>query len=143
MKIVNMFDTELDFEVGKEYIYSCVGKGWHSILDKLFEQFSDEPIVILQVKEKFGGLRIYFMSENDDDFDFDYDAAYEMIDSLCYEAWSICEYCGKPGEVRTNLFWVKTLCDECDEERVQKYNSDISPRLVELMKEIQENNEKG
>lgn len=61
-----------------------------------------------QCKEKFGTLRFYMTSETDE------------MEKLISEAESAsaktCEYCGKPGTLRTKG-WCFTLCDKCDVER--------------------------
>lgn len=59
---------------------------------------------LLQVKEKFGGLRIYIGSGTDIMFD--------MLDTAEQESFTICEVCGEPGKLRMDRSWYKTLCDE-------------------------------
>lgn len=58
---------------------------------------------VLQIKEKFGGLRFYY--EGGDD----------RVDGMVRmaEAWAArtCEECGAPGQTRPGG-WVRTLCDE-------------------------------
>lgn len=72
-----------------------------------------EQVVIEQVKEKFGSLRIYFKGGDE--------AVYGMVRMA--EAWASksCEDCGKPGKTRSGG-WVKVRCDEHEEEhqRVQR-----------------------
>lgn len=57
-----------------------------------------------QVKEKYGGLRFYMTSVNDE------------MRNLISEAEALsrktCESCGKPGEARKGR-WLRTECDEC------------------------------
>lgn len=36
-----------------------VGKGWRPIISPVLERLESDGILITQVKEKFGGLRIY------------------------------------------------------------------------------------
>jgi RNA polymerase-binding transcription factor DksA len=57
-----------------------------------------------QVKEKFGGLRFYMTSENDE-----IRKLISEAEALSYET---CEECGKPGEERDTR-WIRTLCDHC------------------------------
>lgn len=59
---------------------------------------------ILQVKEKFGGLRFYVRGGS-----ARIDAG---IGIICGLSERICENCGAPGTQR-NTGWVKTLCDNC------------------------------
>jgi hypothetical protein len=64
-----------------------------------------EPVdrtVCEQVKEKFGGLRFYFMSG--DEF---VQGAVALAERMSY---TICEECGEPGKLRSGG-WMRTLCD--------------------------------
>jgi len=89
-----------------------VGDGWFPILKELLEAL--KPIApsnfeILQVKEKFGGLRFYVGG--------DYSARVEeLILAAETEASDTCETCGKPGKLRGEA-WLATLCDECDSSK--------------------------
>ncbi len=57
---------------------------------------------ILQIKEKFGGLRVYTSGGNTR-----LDACTDFAESMSYR---ICEVCGSPGKPR-NDGWIKTLCN--------------------------------
>ena len=59
-----------------------------------------------QVKEKFGGLRIYF---TDRTMYSEYiDGVFDITERMSEH---ICEECGRPGITRNNLPWIKTLCE--------------------------------
>jgi hypothetical protein len=87
--------------------------GWFDILWRLCEDL--EPLVtefeaaggdkfeVLQVKEKFGGLRVYENCRND--------AISERIGIAAEESFRTCEICGQAGTLRKDR-WIKTLCDE-------------------------------
>jgi len=60
------------------------------------------PVIIGQIKEKFGGLRFYY--DGGDEF---IRGAVRMAE---YEASRTCEVCGTPGK-RRDGGWVRTLCD--------------------------------
>ena len=107
----------------------AIGKGWWPIIEALCEQISTytkwknnhreallvsnphnynipdyiEPVVVRQIKEKFGGLRFY------------YDGGDKHIDGMVRmaEVWAhkSCEECGNPGKVRSGG-WIRTLCDK-------------------------------
>ena len=79
-----------------------VGRGWASLVNEFFNNKSDKCCVS-QVKEKFGGLRIYhyFGSDADDD----------LIERLERKSYTVCEVCGKGGKP-TKVGWIKTLCEE-------------------------------
>lgn len=93
----------------KRYGISC-RDGWFDLLDTLCHLLSrHEPKpVVMQVKEKFGGLRFYY--DGGDEF---VAGAVAMAENMSYR---ICDVCGAPGELREND-WMRTLCDKHHEER--------------------------
>lgn len=61
-----------------------------------------EQVIAVQVKEKFGGLRFYYMGGDD------YIRGLEnMAESMSYRT---CEECGAPG-TSTGGGWIRTLCE--------------------------------
>lgn len=88
--------------VSREQAKGHVGEGWHALVDKVYDALPYDT-KITQVKEKFGGLRIYCWGADEEFLDF-------LID-IENESFTICEECGKPGKRRPDLGWVKTLCD--------------------------------
>jgi hypothetical protein len=58
---------------------------------------------VLQVKEKFGGLRYAVNHAND--------AIRKHIAVAELESWHTCEVCGQAGQLREGA-WLKTLCDK-------------------------------
>lgn len=99
-----------------EFGIEC-GKGWYWLLDNLLETISNYiennysklscPIKIVQIKEKFGGLRFY------------YDGGDDMIRGMVLFAedlsYKICETCGSTKEVFHTSGWIKTICKKCYE----------------------------
>lgn len=88
------------------YEVEC-GAGWDSIYVPLIERCKAEGAAVLQVKEKFGGLRFYVGGGTDDLFD--------AIDKAESKSFTICELCGAPAELREGAYW-KTLCDRHAQE---------------------------
>ena len=104
---------------------SNVGEGWHPLIKELEEKLNaiDPDFELLQVKEKFGGLR-YYVGMVSANHDADKANAGEKLDQFhqliaLAEAASthICEECGKPAETKSYSGWLKTLCDEHAAER--------------------------
>ena len=89
--------------ITREEAKESIGKGWSSLIDKIYDNLRPETYV-MQVKEKFGGLRFYVGGATQKEF-----AIIEKAEELSYE---ICEECGKPGILREDLGWKLTLCDE-------------------------------
>jgi hypothetical protein len=69
-----------------------------------FEQESGCQFEILQVKGKFGGLRIDVNNA---------DEAIRQREAAEQESFHTCEVCGQPGRLREDD-WIKTLRDEHD-----------------------------
>jgi hypothetical protein len=82
---------------------SDVGEGWHPVVKKAVDEIIARGGTILQVKEKFGGLRLYCQGDED---------VYDIALAAEKACESICEFCGKPGTLRTGG-WLKTRCNEC------------------------------
>ena len=62
-----------------------------------------------QIKEKFGGLRVYI--------GYGSPQVFGRIEAAELESLRTCENCGEPGKLRKELDWLKTYCDRCAEER--------------------------
>lgn len=92
-----------------------VGPGWRPIVRAAVHILTRNGATITQVKEKFGGLRIYF-HPGDSSESLDH-----IVDSAETLAGALCEECGEPGICRRDLPWLKTLCDEHYEERKKQY----------------------
>jgi hypothetical protein len=87
--------------------------GWFDIVWRLCEDI--EPLVkkleqeigcqfeVLQVKEKFGGLRFYVNCRNE--------AIRQRIGIAAEESFRTCEVCGQSETLREGG-WIKTLCEE-------------------------------
>jgi hypothetical protein len=98
----------------------AVGKGWYPIIERLSSsiqqhiEFANKKeevcpqVVVMQVKEKFGGLRFYY--EGGDDY------VHGLVSMA--ESWAdiACEVCGGIGKRRSGG-WVRTLCDVHEAER--------------------------
>jgi len=88
--------------------------GWFDLLWRLCEDL--EPLVaefeeaggpkfeVLQVKEKFGGLRFYVNCRKEG-------AIRQRIGIATDESFHTCEVCGQPGTLREGRS-IRTLCDE-------------------------------
>lgn len=86
------------------------GKGWMSLVEPLYIECTRHGGTILQIKEKFGGLRFYYspgMGNFDDPF---WQQFQTKVDKAESDSYTICEDCGKPGVRRMNG-WIRTLCD--------------------------------
>src|SRR2546427_200903 len=76
-----------DIQLAKD----SVGHGWASLIEKVFDA-KPPDLRIVQVKEKYAGLRIY-TDRIDKHFD-------DLLFDVQNESLTICEECSKPGLVR-------------------------------------------
>lgn len=95
-----------------------VGDGWQPIIltchENLVNLLGDYEL--LQIKEKFGGLRYYMSAPAGCDIR-KVDAIRTIIDAAEEEAWTSCEVCGKDAETKSYRGWLKTFCPEHEEAR--------------------------
>ncbi len=97
---------------GLQYGLSC-GDGWFQLvydlcksIDAEIEKASekDRPDYrVLQIKEKFGGLRFYLTAYTKE--------MAALIKEGEEKSFKICEVCGQEGALRRGS-WAKTLCDD-------------------------------
>ena len=94
-------------EVVLKDVQDAVGAGWalliENLVNDLFQLGWDG--VVLQVKEKFGGLRFYVGDGNHTQ------SIQQRISQAESASYKICEICGMPGTLRRGG-WLKVLCDE-------------------------------
>lgn len=77
--------------------------GWANIARQLQERLA--PFVasggrVLQVKEKFGGLRVYTSGDG-----------VPELDDLCEAAEKTCVECGAPGTMSSRRGWISPRCE--------------------------------
>lgn len=96
------------------------GEGWYGIIAALIkyieeynETHSDEPIIVHQIKEKFGELRFYtnFVTPELDD----------LIEEAEGIAWNTCETCGSTKNIGHTMGWVSVVCPDCIAKRIENY----------------------
>lgn len=86
-------------------------RGWYPIVVRLDQVLAevDPEYVLLQVKEKFGGLRYYYRQAHPDRR-AEMDALVSVAEE---EAARTCEDCGAPGVLCEASHWYRTLCPPC------------------------------
>lgn len=89
-----------------------IGTGWVPFVDKLFSDIKalGWDCNLVQLKEKFGGLRVYTAEVSDE--------INKLIHALETESFFICEVCGKEGlhqrvTEKPSHYLIKTLCEPC------------------------------
>jgi len=93
------------------YTMEC-GFGWYDLIETVCSRLwsevgeKDPEFKIDQIKEKFGGLRIYTTKDT---------VVSEAIISFAEaHSFKVCESCGAPGGVKDKkAYWIKVRCPEC------------------------------
>ena len=93
-----------------------VGPGWYELIKDLIQDLIELgwDKQVCQVKEKFGGLRFYINTGSDE--------IYKRITEAEKQSYETCEETGLPGELRTDIGWHTTLCDEEYQKIKEKRN---------------------
>jgi len=94
----------------------CVGEGWHTLVKHVYQSAStaDPKIIITQVKEKFGRLRIYWDSPERQESKYPGLLPFcDVVAEAERRSGNICELCGNPGRVATSASgWLMARCKE-------------------------------
>lgn len=114
--------------------YSAVGPGWRDILSELDHQFvmltgmgtsNHAKIQVLQIKEKFGNLRVYV----DYDESLDEETCKKLDEAIARAEQAstyTCEACGSTEGTENRIRkgsqygWTKTFCQRCHALRDEK-----------------------
>lgn len=99
--------------------------GWLPIIKYMCEEIQDvintkfpdfktceEPFEFTQIKEKYGRLVCYTSFSNYEILD--------IVDRYEEESRSVCELCGRKGEMRDMNGWYQTLCYKCLSKRLKE-----------------------
>lgn len=99
----------------RENALESVGKGWASLINEVFDVYENikGTIKIVQVKEKWGGLRIYT--------DYSNSTLDEVIRKVEGLSVTICEDCGNAGKI-IGTGWYRTLCTNCEENQRRQHD---------------------
>lgn len=111
---------ELPWMEGVPQAVAC-SEGWDDLIRRLHNRLVgiDPNYRVMQVKEKFGGLRYYIEPSQGLD-EMLCRRLYEVEYEAEAESFHICEVCGEPGETRGGS-WYRTLCDTHHREREEQY----------------------
>jgi len=90
----------------------AVKSGWHSLIKNLLHTIDcyiargplDGLFEIVQIKEKFGGLRVYAIGS--DEY---IEGAIGLAECMSN---NVCEVCGSPGQNLIKGGWLKTRCKD-------------------------------
>jgi hypothetical protein len=96
-----------------EPVFVECGSGWDTIICNLCDALvrvvrPENQFRFLQIKEKFGGLRVY-TSYADTTLEQDH-AITRAVDEAERASWHTCEVCGAPGESVSYRGYARTLC---------------------------------
>ena len=87
-----------------------VSDGWLPIIAELQEKLNTLPLRVVQIKEKFGQLRVYVDWQEKPTLDQS-EAFLKAVEIAQYRCSNTCEVCGEPGKLIHNG-WYSTRCKE-------------------------------
>jgi len=104
--------------------FGCeINDGWYDLMYETCTKLNDFPVILVQVKEKFAGLRIYIdpddnLIKNMTKYEISevFKKAYQIINDMEEKSFTICEVCGKEGKTYVRNYWYKTLCEDHKKE---------------------------
>lgn len=113
-----------------EELIACVGEGWQPIVREMHAKVLeiDPDLKVVQIKEKFGGLRYYYHSEHPYQSDVS-NAITDLVARAEQKCEETCEFCGEPGENKAPHGWFKTLCEE--------HRAEVEERRRNMFKETE------
>lgn len=92
-------------------------EGWfpliYEMISELNPYYEFEDAEIVEIKEKFGGMRIWIHPYLDN-------GSGKILFKYEEKSYKICEMCGEEGRVRKDLDWKMTLCDLHYEEKINE-----------------------
>lgn len=94
-----------------EIYQRMVGEGWSHLVEILWRVCQRYNISILQVKEKYGGLRFYVGGAP---LFF-----HNLVSIIEDESFRVCEYCGEEGKESVVWGWIQTTCEDCHKKRLE------------------------
>ncbi len=115
---------------------SC-GNGWFHLMNAAFKIAEHPGVVLLQVKEKLGGLCLYRMGPGPPDFpaltDGETLRVWTALDTAESRSYQVCENCGAPGECRQGG-WLYTHCVRCDKLNfgAKIYEANVRDELMDI-----------
>jgi hypothetical protein len=99
-------DLPWDDSIAPPWRTVSIGPGWYGIVNSLDRdlRLRCPDYRVLQVKEKFGGLRFYATGLTE--------AGNKEVQYAEATAAKTCEECGQYGTLRDSGGWYRTLCDK-------------------------------
>ena len=97
--------------------YGCIAPdGWKDLVLRTDEMLAhiDPDYEIHQIKEKFATLRYYFQGGKTE---LEREIMWAIVEQAERTSSHICEVCGERGELRTDEYYIRTLCTSCADKR--------------------------
>jgi hypothetical protein len=90
-----------------------IGVGWVSLIENFLIELKKQKIKfkIVQIKEKFGKLRIYCDDSCTDSKEFA-----KLADKFSNKANNICTFCSAQGKIRNCFNYFLCICSKCKDK---------------------------
>lgn len=104
--------------VNRELALEC-GPGWNALIEDALEnigavmvRYPGQRLKVKQIKEKLGGLRLYYELNPKPATDTIYTDLRRVIEAAEVRSFETCEICGAAGKLRqTDFGWLRVSCD--------------------------------
>lgn len=101
------------FPFMSECSFEC-GEGWNDLIWSMVREIDDAfydfgksvDFCIMEIKEKFGEMRVYYYSNTSTKID-------GIIDKHVGLSKSTCEICGAEGKLLRDDYWITVRCEDC------------------------------
>lgn len=108
-ELSNKLKADFPYFKSLRYGIEC-DDGWDALIretcSKIMEHKPSSDFTFLQIKEKFGGIRMYFTGHACKEIA-------QIIDDAEEKSYEICEKCGSDAMLRSDGGWARTLCSNC------------------------------
>jgi hypothetical protein len=106
-KFLNNLDSRYPFAQDG---FEC-SDGWYDVISEMLEEINEvferdniEDLSVFQIKEKFGGLRVYLENAPRE--------LHNIVSKAEDRALETCELCGQKGSIDQKASWIRTLCED-------------------------------
>lgn len=131
-------------KIFQRYPYQFTGRqllistGWLPLFEQMCADVDralgpdKHEFVWMDIRQKYGGLRLDWEMRRNGEKDGIGARVFRLIAAAEDLSESICEVCGKPGEVEQQALWLDCLCPEHRGQRREMLTGDWRARLVHV-----------
>ncbi|KAK0224224.1 hypothetical protein IW262DRAFT_1459277 [Armillaria fumosa] len=89
------------------------GRGWEGLIREICNELKGKNVAFTQIKEKYGKLRIYVRKADQE--------TRRYLEEMEEKLGTVCENCGRTGDMAVSNGWLFTTCEICAKERGREF----------------------